>query len=216
MIFLAVAVNGLLFFSLSWMNKLPRKPPMRQPISALEVFPVELPPPPLTPAVKAMPTVTKTIAPQSERQASESAYAQAEFAPRMMNWLPQLPLVQVPLNLRAIEIPSAPPAPQPDNAKPTGPMQLFQVDQVPKKISGRLPAYPYWARAKGVEGVVLLRFVVDGNGKVGKMEVDQVVGDPRFADTAKEAVAKWIFSPAIYNAKPVAVWCSQRIQFKLD
>ena len=216
MVLFAVAVNGLLFFSLSWMNKLPRKTPSRQQFSAIEVFPVELPPPPSLPMPRAMPTVAETITTQTKMETTELAYEQTEFTPRMVNWLPQLPLVQVPLTLRTIEISSTPQVPKATFATPTGPMQLFQVDQVPKKISGRLPSYPYWARAKGAEGVVVLRFVVDIYGKVGKIEIDQVAGDPRFAQTAKEAVAKWTFSPALYNAKSVAVWCRQRIQFKLD
>ena len=216
MVIFAVTANGLLFFCLSWMNRLPRKIPLRQQHSAIEIFPVELPPPSALPVIRAMPTVAEAITPQSKMETTEYTYESTEFAPRMANWLPALPLVQVPLILRSIEIPTTPYVLQPSIAKPTGPMQLFQVDQVPKKISGRLPSYPFWARAQGAEGVVILRFVVDRHGKVGKVEIDQVTGDPRFAQTAKEAVAKWTFSPALYNAKPVAVWCRQRIQFNLD
>ncbi len=216
MVVFAVGANGLLFFSLSWMNKLPRKTPLRQQHSAIEIFPVELPPPSALPVTRTMPTVVETIAPQSKMETMEFTYESTEFTPRMANWLPTLPLVQVPLTLRTIEIPTTPHVPQPGIAKPTGPMQLFQVDQAPIKISGRLPPYPFWARARGVEGVVILRFMVDENGNVGKVEIDQVTGDPRFAQITKEAVAKWTFSPALYNAKPAAVWCRQRIQFNLD
>jgi TonB family protein len=216
MVAFAIIATGLLFFSLSWMNKLPRKTPTSEEYSAIEIFPLEIPPPPALPVTRAMPIVTDMIAPQTKMETTEFTYKPTEFAPRMANWLPVLPLVQVPLTLRTIEIPATPHVPQPDIAKPTGPMQLFQVDQAPKKISGRLPSYPFWARAQGAEGVVILRFVVDRNGKVGKIEIDQVTGDPRFAQTAKKAVTEWTFSPALYNARPVAVWCRQRIQFNLD
>jgi len=216
MVLFAAAVNGLLFFSLSWLNKLPRQTAARQSFSAIEVFPVELPPEPLPPQTNLLPTVAENITSQTETKITDFNYEPTEFTPRMADWLPQLPLIQVPLTLQTIEISPPPQQPLPDIARPTGPMQLFQVDQVPKKISGSLPAYPYWARVQGIEGVVILRFVVDVNGKVGKIEIDKVAGDKRFAETAADTIAKWTFSPAIYNSKPVAVWCIQRIQFKLD
>ena len=216
MVLFAAAVNGLLFFSLSWLNKLPRHIIARQSFSALEVFPVELPPPPLPPQTNLLPTVAENITSRTETKTTEVTYEPTQFTPRMADWLPQLPLIQVPLTLQTIEISTPPQQPLPKIAQPAGPMQLFQVDQVPQKISGHLPAYPYWARVQGVEGVVILRFVVDVNGNVGKVEIDKVVGDKRFAEKAADTVAKWTFSPAIYNSTPVAVWCIQRIQFKLD
>ena len=212
----ALSANSLLFFILSRMNKLPRKTSPHRQFSAIEVFPVELPPPPLLPMAQAIPTVAKTSATQTKMKTTELVYEPTDFTPRMVDWLPELPLVQVPMTLRTIEVPSPPQAPQQQSAaQPTGPMQLFQVDQVPKKISGRLPSYPYWAQAQSREGFVVLRFVVDSSGNVGKIEIDQVVGDTRFTEAAKETVAKWIFSPAMLNGKPVAVWCRQRIQFEL-
>ena len=214
MILFAVAANCMLFYSLSWTNKLPRKTPARQQFSAIEVFPVELPPPPSLPVTKAMPTVADKIDLRTEIKTMEFVSEPIEFAPRMADWMPQLPLVRIPLTLRAIEIPYTTKLPK--ATRPIEPMQLFQVDQVPKKIIGHLPDYPYWARAKGAEGIVILRFVVDVQGKVGKIEIDKLTGDPRFAETAEKAVEKWIFAPATYNTKPVAVWCIQKIQFKLD
>jgi len=216
MVLFAVGANGLLFFSLSWMNRLPRNTPARQPYAAMEVFPVELPVTPPLPMAETTPTVAENVVYRAERETPDLTYEPVDFTPRMADWLPQLPLVEIPLTLQTMTLPPALPVPKATITKPTGPLQLFQVDQVPGKISGRLPSYPYWARARGAEGVVILRFVVDVQGKVGKMEVDQVVGDARFADVAREAVARWTFTPAIYNTKPVAVWCVQRIQFKLD
>lgn len=216
MVLFAVGANGLLFFSLSWMNRLPRNTPVRQSYAVMEVFPVELPVTPPLPMAETMPTVADNVVNRTEMETPDLTYETTDFTPRMADWLPQLPLIEVPLTLQTIALPATPPVPKATVAKPTGPLQLFQVDQLPGKVSGRLPSYPYWARARGAEGFVILRFVVDVQGKVGKMEVDQVVGDPRFADVAREAVAHWTFTPAIYNSKPVAVWCVQRIQFKLD
>ncbi len=212
----AVIANGTLFFILSRMNELPRKTPARRQIAAVELFPLELPPPPLPPVPRAVPTVTKTVAPETKTETVEFDYEPIDFTPRTANWLPELPLVQVPMTLRTIEVSSQPQVTRQSAVEPTGPLQVFQVDQTPKKTGGGLPAYPYWARARGIEGFVVLRFIVDRFGKVGKIEIDQVVGDERFAETARETVAKWTFSPAMLNGKPVAVWCRQKIQFKLD
>ena len=216
MVLFAVGANGLLFVSLSWMNRLPRNTPVRHSYAAMEVFPVELPVTPPLPMAETMPTVTQKVVNRTERETPDPSFESADFTPRMADWLPQLPLVKIPLTLQTMALPATLPVQKTTVSKPTRPLRLFQVDQVPGKISGRLPSYPYWARARGAEGVVILRFVVDEQGKVGKMEVDQVVGDPRFADVAREAVAHWTFTPAIYNTKPVAVWCVQRIQFKLN
>ena len=75
--------------------------------------------------------------------------------------------------------------------------------------------YPLWARRQEVEAEVTLRFLVNEKGKVVDIEVEKVLGDSRFADVARRAVARWVFSPARYRSRPIAVWCVQRIEFKL-
>ena len=79
-----------------------------------------------------------------------------------------------------------------------------------------LPVYPLWAKAKRAEGTVTLRFIVDVNGKVRNIEVHSILGDERFATAAKKAVEKWSFKPAVNRARPVAVWCFQKIQFQFE
>ena len=138
------------------------------------------------------------------------------FQPRLRDWAPQLPLERVRLSLKAIEVVSLPVVPVEDTSIPTGPLELAQVDKLPIKIGGRLPAYPYWARATRAEGIVAVRFVVDARGNVGSVEIERVVGDTRFGAEAVKAITSWRFTPARYSNRPVAVWCVQRIQFKFD
>jgi TonB family protein len=55
------------------------------------------------------------------------------------------------------------------------------------------PVYPLEARAKKIEGVVVLRIHIDKDGRVKKAEV--VSGDPLLSQAALEAVRQWRYKP---------------------
>lgn len=94
-------------------------------------------------------------------------------------------------------------------------LELNEVDQPPWKVNHVQPTYPYQARIKRIEGEVTLEFLVDEKGNVSDVQILDVYGFDGFGASAKEAVLKWRFKPATYFGKPVAVWCIQRISFKL-
>lgn len=75
--------------------------------------------------------------------------------------------------------------------------------------------YPKMAEKNKVQGRVLVRFVVQKTGKVGKVEVLESVDN----DLAEEAfrVVRLLpdFTPGLVNDKPVNVWYTLPVTFKL-
>jgi TonB family protein len=64
----------------------------------------------------------------------------------------------------------------------------------PSLISRVDPVYPLVARAKKIEGVVVLRIRIDKDGRVKKAEV--VSGDPLLTQAALDAVRQWRYKTA--------------------
>lgn len=83
--------------------------------------------------------------------------------------------------------------------------------------SNRAPVYPTDARAAGIEGVVVLRLVVDETGAVREASVDTTSGTPSLDASALDAARSWHFSPARdADGRPVATAIRRRIRFVLD
>jgi len=76
------------------------------------------------------------------------------------------------------------------------------------------PIFPDSERKSGKEGRVYLHFVVDDQGAVHFPTVDEA-SSPEFAQSAVEAVKKWMFKPAQLNGQPVAVLITVDLSFKL-
>jgi TonB family protein len=77
------------------------------------------------------------------------------------------------------------------------------------------PAYPESARREGREGRVLLRVLVDEEGKSKSIEVSRSSGSEALDQAATRAIKQWRFSPARIGDKPVASWVRVPIEFRL-
>ncbi len=77
------------------------------------------------------------------------------------------------------------------------------------------PEYPARARREGKEGRVLLRVLVDEQGKSKSVEVDDSSGSEALDRAAAEAIKRWRFSPARYGNKSVESWVKIPIDFRL-
>lgn len=84
----------------------------------------------------------------------------------------------------------------------------------PTPIARSAPQYPEAARSEGVEGVVVVRFVVSSRGLVEQVQV--VSGPPVLASAAIAAVKTWRFEPATYDDRPIAMWQTARFPFRLS
>jgi TonB family protein len=111
--------------------------------------------------------------------------------------------------------PPPPPGPPPD----VGP-EVYEVAEVQPELVGGLEAlqasleYPESARREGVEGRVVVQFVVDEEGRV----LDPVAvrsPDGRLAEAALEAVEAAAFRPGRRRGEPVKVRFSVPVTFRL-
>jgi TonB family protein len=73
------------------------------------------------------------------------------------------------------------------------------------------PTYPASARSSGAEGPVVLKAVIDENGKVSSAQVVQ--GNAALADSAVKAVKQWRYRPYIRDGKVVPFETVVQIDF---
>ena len=77
------------------------------------------------------------------------------------------------------------------------------------------PDYPESARREGREGRVLLRVLVDDQGRSKQVEINSSSGSEALDRAAAEAIKRWRFHPARYGDKPVESWLRIPIEFRL-
>jgi len=110
--------------------------------------------------------------------------------------------------------PAPAPPPPPPKPKRKEPVNLPENAQPAEPDSGNvMPEYPAEMRAKGVEGLVILKVVVTDGGRVADIQVMR--GDEPFVSAALTAVKTWRFTPARLDGEPIAVYRIIKIPFKL-
>ncbi len=90
-----------------------------------------------------------------------------------------------------------------------------QGDRKPRLLSHSEPRYTDDARARGVEGKVLLGFTIDHNGVPQSIQIKRSL-DPSLDQAAIEAVRDWRFEPAMKNGQVVSMWVESEIVFSLS
>ena len=85
----------------------------------------------------------------------------------------------------------------------------------PSFIENPKPHYPMIAIRRKMEGVVLLRVEVLGDGGVGKIEIKKSSGYRILDESALNAVKKWRLLPATLEGVSVKAWASIPIRFEL-
>ena len=89
------------------------------------------------------------------------------------------------------------------------------VEKPPVPIVDPAPQYPEIPLRAGIEGTVWLKIWVTKDGKTKKAEVVKTDSE-LFNQAAIDAAMKWVFTPAIMNNGPVAVWVTIPFKFKLQ
>jgi len=107
------------------------------------------------------------------------------------------------------------------NETPPPPVEIeqvpyFKVEVKPKVLNNPKPKYPDIARRSGLEGTVIVEFVVDTTGDVlaGSARVVQAKPEGIFEDAALKAIYKWKFTPGQQRDRKVLVKWRQPIHFK--
>jgi TonB family protein len=88
--------------------------------------------------------------------------------------------------------------------------------QRPQPVYTTDPVYPEDARKARLEGQVVIKTVIDEQGKVQEPAVEKSSGHPNLDQAALDAVSNWKFKPATLEGKPVAVHYRMTINFKAD
>lgn len=100
----------------------------------------------------------------------------------------------------------------PIDIAPTGPIEGVRLEYA----SASSPPYPRDQVRAGHEGTVLLRVLVDVDGRPLQVEVEQSSGHRRLDDAARRHVLKhWTFRPAMKDGRPVQAVGIVPIDFSL-
>ena len=104
----------------------------------------------------------------------------------------------------------APPPP------PSGPKVAFiPYDLAPRAKSAIKPIYPEIAQEAGIEGVVVVQAFIDDRGRVKETLIFKGVPNTGLDEAAMEAIRRTKFHPAEQRERPVAVWISIPVNFRL-
>lgn len=90
-----------------------------------------------------------------------------------------------------------------------------EVEPLPMDNVQALVEYPEEAKRAGLEGKVIISALIDTSGKVIKVEIDKST-NPIFNESARKAMLRTRFDPARQNGKPVKLWYTLPIIYKLD
>lgn len=87
--------------------------------------------------------------------------------------------------------------------------------QAPKRVAGEPPAYPENAREERREWLVVVRSIIDRDGKVELAEVLEGEHE-EFVPAVRAALDTWRFEPATLRGEPVTVYYNLTFRFRLD
>ncbi|MCX8009714.1 MAG: energy transducer TonB, partial [Ignavibacteria bacterium] len=94
------------------------------------------------------------------------------------------------------------------------PADFVPFEKGPEIIKQVVPEYPDLARRANLEGKVWVKIWVDKEGKPRKAEV--IKSDAEiFNEPAVKAAMQFLFTPAMMNNGPVAVWVTIPFKFNL-
>lgn len=151
------------------------------------------------------PTAAPAPLPQPARQRPE---------PVRQKIAPATPMIAAP---SAAAESVAAPAPTPNTAVAAAPVSAavsqprFDADY----LSNPAPVYPSLSRRMGEDGKVVLRVLVDPDGRPTQIEIRSSSDSPRLDRAAQDAVWRWKFIPARRGDEAVSAWVLVPIVFNL-
>ena len=91
--------------------------------------------------------------------------------------------------------------------------EFFAVEQKPVVITEAQPIYPQSAIDQGVDGTVVIKIVVDKNGRVSSAEVFRSI--PQLDNAALQTARAKVFSPGMVGGEPVNTEMNIPVEFVL-
>ena len=170
--------------------------------------------------------VPEEIKPDHERQEEQEIFKEKRFVPRRhVETFTEEQQMEPDLDIPDIEFPSAPAMDMGIvMAKPvskTAPVSrefynMGDVDQTPKAIFKSRPDYPYRARRLNLDGDVDIKFLVDKNGNVSKVEILGASPPNIFDQSVIDTVSRWRFEPGMIKGRKVNTWMVTTIEFRIS
>ncbi len=93
--------------------------------------------------------------------------------------------------------------------------KIDTYDEPPDPLEKIVPEYPQFARASGIEGLIIVNAFVNEKGRVTETEIVKGMPKTGLDQAAVEAVKRVHFVPAKKNGEPIGVWITVPIQFRL-
>lgn len=121
------------------------------------------------------------------------------------------------------EPPPDSPAKAPAPAPPAAPEEMGNAEEpvhwtpdieMPTLLHRVQAEYPEEARRAGMQGTVFLEAIINGRGDVEDVTVIRSP-DPLFDREATAAVRQWKYTPALQNGRPVKMFITVIVEFKL-
>jgi len=94
-------------------------------------------------------------------------------------------------------------------------MTSDMVDTAARALTRTPVEYPRRAKAKDIEGYVVISLLIDKSGKVSIAKVVESEPVGIFEKKALQTIKTWLFEPAKYKGKAVDSWANQTIRFDL-
>lgn len=94
------------------------------------------------------------------------------------------------------------------------PDEFAALDDPPLPVYSPKPKYPDLAQQAGIEGQVVIKVLVDRQGRV--TELLHVTSTPIFDDAAEKALRTWRFRPALIGHHPVPAWVVVPVRFVMQ
>jgi periplasmic protein TonB len=111
-----------------------------------------------------------------------------------------------------MSIPAPPPAPP----APSVPAPSYGATEDTSYRRLRPPRYPPQALRRREEGEVILRVLVDTDGRPVEIEVEKSSRSRLLDQAAVQAVRQWVFNPGMKDGKQVQSWVLVPIKFSLS
>lgn len=96
------------------------------------------------------------------------------------------------------------------------PVKGAEMEREPAYLKNPAPVYPFRARQRGWEGVVLLDVLVNEQGLPAEIKLKRSSGHRVLDEAALEAVAKWEFKPASLGKLAFSAWIEIPVRFVLE
>jgi len=180
--------------------------PVAQPVP--EPAPALAPKPPAPQPIRKKPKPPEVVQPQLTPQPAPEAAP--EPAPPRVAELADTGTAPSP----APSAPAQPATGQPTAAGPAAPVELSSSDVQP--LDNPPPPYPAMSRRLGETGNVIVRVLIDTEGRAREVRLQRSSGHDRLDGAALQAVRHWRWRPVVRHGAPQAAWFNQPVAFVLQ